>query len=59
MNEIIPILMQRDQLTESQAIAVYQEGRTAALEALEEGADAEEVFADYFGLEIDYMVALL
>lgn len=59
MNELVKILMERDGLTERQAISLLQEAKTAILEAIAEGDDPQEVWDDYVGLEPDYIPCLL
>ena len=59
MNEVLPILMERDDLSRHEALEVMREAREAMLEALDEGLDPEEVFADITGLEPDYIWSVL
>lgn len=61
MEEIAKLLMERDGISESEAIQRIQEGKTAIIDALMEEGDeaAQEAFKDYFDLEVDYMVHLL
>ena len=43
----------------NEALEVMREAREAMLEALDEGLDPEEVFADITGLEPDYIWSVL
>ena len=52
MNEVLTILMERDGLSRHEALEVMRE-------ALDEGLDPEEVFADITGLEPDYIWSVL
>lgn len=54
MNEIVKILMRRDNMTEEEAEETYAEAR----EAICDGEDPEEVLYD-LGLEPDYIFDLL
>lgn len=61
MNEIIAILMRRDQISELEARNLVEECREEILTACEEGhyEEAEDILADYLGLEPDYLMYLL
>ena len=54
MNEIVKILMRRDEMSEEEAMETYAEAR----EAIADGEDPEEVLYD-LGLEIDYIFDLI
>ncbi len=54
-NEIVRILMKRDGMERDDAEDLLRDAR----EAVEEGEDPEEVLADWFGLEPDYLEDLL
>lgn len=53
--EIVPTIMRRDGLSREDARQLVAEAR----EAVMNGADPEEVLADTFGLEPDYVMDLL
>lgn len=56
MNEtIVQILMRRDGMTQEDAEQLLLEAR----DEVYAGADPEDVLADYFGLEPDYIFELL
>jgi len=52
---IVQILMRRDDMSQEDAEQLLLEAR----EAVYAGEDPEEVLADYFGLEPDYIFELL
>lgn len=54
-NEIVRILMKRDGMERDDAEDLLRDARAA----VEEGEDPEEVLADFFGLEPDYVFDLL
>ena len=54
MNEIIEILMDRDEMTRKEAKSIVLEAR----KRIEEGEDPEELLLE-IGLEIDYIFDLL
>jgi hypothetical protein len=54
MNEIVRILMDRDEMTEEEAREVVADAR----EMIADGEDPEEVLYD-LGLEIDYIFDLI
>ena len=56
-NRVIKILMQRDGLTEAEALAEYRAGIDAFNECIECGdvMGAMEIPTDYWGLEPDYL----
>ena len=54
-NRIVQIIMDRDDMTRSEAMEMLAEAR----EMIAEGEDPEEVLYDYFGLEPDYVFDLL
>jgi len=55
------ILMNRDGLTESEALSLIGEAREEMSQLLEEGRmdEAYEICGDYFGLEPDYLDELI
>ncbi len=55
MKSLKQTIMERDDLTDAQAEIEISEARQAILD----GEDPEEVLADYFGLEPDYMFDLI
>lgn len=55
MNEIVRVLMERDGVEIGEAQEMLEEAR----KLVREGADPEEVLADEFGLEPDYVFDLL
>lgn len=57
MQTLIQVLIERDGITEEQAKEDIRECRTEMLAAIESGNmfEAEEIFADWFGLEPDYL----
>ena len=54
MNELLEILIRRDGMTEAEAKELIEEARNE----VREGSDPEDVLADYFGLEPDYIFDL-
>ena len=54
-NEIVRILMRRDGMERDAAEDLLGE----AMVAVEDGEDPEEILADWFGLEPDYVFDLL
>ena len=61
MEEVIQILMRRDGLTRTEAIAEIDDFREEAYALMEEGAydEVEDLLIDYLGLEPDYLTSLL
>lgn len=61
MLSIRKVLMERDGLTAEEAEAAIWEAKEALTEYLEAGDlfSAEDICAEYFGLEPDYIVELL
>ncbi len=61
MKEIISILMRRDHLTRIEAYDLIEECREEILNACAEGRywEAEDILADYLGIEPDYLMYLL
>jgi predicted RNase H-like HicB family nuclease len=55
MESLLKVLMERDGLSKDEALQQIEEAREEVLE----GADPEEVLADWFGLEPDYVFDLL
>ena len=61
-NEIISILMRRDDMTREEAIHVIEETRDEITCAIENGAsldEIEDILADYLMLEPDYLIEFL
>lgn len=54
--EILPVLMRRDGMSRAEAEDLIAEARKRVLEY---GEDPEEILADEFGLEPDYIYDLL
>ena len=54
-NRLVSILMRRDGMERDDAEDLLQDARAA----VEEGEDPEEVLADFFGLEPDYLEDLI
>ena len=61
MKEIISILMWRDHLTFNEAYELVCECREEILNACAEGRywEAEDILADYLGIEPDYLMYLI
>ena len=61
MEEIILILMRRDHLTRIEAYDLIEECREEILDACAEGRywEAEDILADYLGIEPDYLMYLI
>jgi hypothetical protein len=60
-NRIVKILMERDGLTQKEAIDSYNEGLSALNEYLEAGdiSSAQDVCEEFWGLEPDYLDDML
>ena len=54
-NEIVRILMRRDGMERDEAEDLLRDARAV----VEEGEDPEDVLADWFGLEPDYVYDLI
>ena len=61
MEEIISILIRRDHLTRIEAYDLIEECREEILDACAEGRywEAEDILADYLGIEPDYLMYLI
>ena len=61
MKEIISILTRRDHLTFNEAYELVYECREEILNACAEGRywEAEDILADYLGIEPDYLMYLI
>ena len=61
MNEIIEILIERDDLTEKEATDLFNDGKREISEAISNGdyEEVEELMSDWFGLEMDYLFCLV
>ena len=55
MSELRTVLMKRDKLTHEEADEIIREARMQ----VSEGEDPEEILADEFGLEPDYIFDLI
>lgn len=55
MNTIVEILMERDCMNQQEAEDLLADARNAVAD----GDDPEEVLADWFGLEPDYIFSLI
>jgi hypothetical protein len=53
--EIFKILVERDEMSEGDAIELIEE----AVDQLGEGCDDANICEEYFGLEIDYLMELM
>lgn len=58
-HSIKEILMDRDGMTEKEANELIEEAKDDLYERLENGEDAFDICADWFGLEPDYIFSLL
>ena len=56
MNKIIKILMDRDDMSYDEAKSLVEETREEVLES--NPFEAEDIMADYLGLEPDYIIDL-
>ncbi|MFA5300906.1 MAG: hypothetical protein WC389_22165 [Lutibacter sp.] len=56
MEKIIKILMERDELTRKEAIELIAETKREMLNNMDE---AEDIFLEYLGLEIDYIFDIM
>ena len=61
MNEILEVLMNRDNMTKKEAIELIKEARKQLNIYLEEGdlESAENICEEFFGLEYDYIFDLI
>lgn len=61
MNEIIRILMERDNLTYEEAKEMYEDTKSELMDAIDgtSGLDPEEVLMSELGLEMDYIFDLI
>jgi hypothetical protein len=57
MNKVVKILMERDGLTQQQAKELVEETRDALQSC--DPFEAEDIIADYLGLELDYIFDIL
>ena len=57
MNKVVKILMERDGLTQQQAKELVEETREALSSC--DPWEAEEIIADYLGLELDYLLDII
>lgn len=61
MQSLVETLIARDKISREQAEADIAECKAEMLEAIDSGDffEAEEIFAEWFGLEPDYMFEIL
>ena len=61
MNEIVEILMRRDENTREEAVARYEETKRLIDEALASGCEeeVEDILAEEIGLELDYIFCFI
>jgi hypothetical protein len=61
MEEVIQILMRRDDLTRGEAISEIKEFKKEANSLMADGRfwEVEDLLIDYLGLEPDYLMALM
>lgn len=61
MNEIVNILMERDGISECEAIDLINETKATIYDIMEEGNifEVEDIIMDRLGLEPDYLLNLL
>lgn len=61
MNEIISILMKRDNLTKEEATNIYQEAKARIDEAIANDSifEVEDIMMEEFGLEMDYIFDII
>jgi hypothetical protein len=57
--KIVRILCERDGLDFNEAKQLFRDGMADVRQAFEDGRDPGEVFTDWFGLEEDYLMALI
>lgn len=57
MNKVVKILMERDGITKQAAEELVKETREAIASC--DPFEAEEIIADYLGLELDYLFDIL
>lgn len=60
-NKVIQILQTRDGMRQEEAIEYFESTMNDVYSAIETGdwEEAEEIFEDSFGLEIDYLIELI
>lgn len=60
-NKVIQILQTRDGMRQEDAIEYFESTMNDVYSAIETGdwEEAEEIFEDSFGLEIDYLIELI
>lgn len=57
MNKVVEILMKRDGMTKAEAESLVEETREELLSG--DPWEAEDIIADYLGLESDYIMDIL
>lgn len=60
-NRVVQILQKRDGMRQEDAIEYFESNMNDVYSAIETGdwEEAEEIFEDSFGLEIDYLIELI
>ncbi len=59
MNEIVKILMDRDDLSKSEAANLFFDAQADLNSRLVDGEDCYDICQEYFGLEPDYLMDLI
>ncbi len=59
MNSIIKVLMERDELSRSEAVELFKEAQHELNNRLVAGEDCYDICQEYFGLEPDYLMDLI
>lgn len=56
LESLADILVRRDNMTRAEALQCVAQARLDILEGMEEGEDPEDMLAEIFGLEPDYLM---
>lgn len=56
LREVVKIVMERDGVSQDEAVRMAKDAYESAMEALYEGGDPEEVWMEEIGLEPDYLI---
>ena len=59
VDSIKSVLMSRDDMTEEEADDLIKEAREALYERLDQGEMPDDICAEFFGLEPDYLMELM
>ena len=59
MNDIIKVLMERDELSQQEATKQFNDAQDEFQERLGNGENVYDFCSEYFGLEPDYLMDLL